>query len=596
MSESSRRNEQQSKPMEDDMRTSPSDAKKEEAVNIADLVTQIGQLDPQSKDAFHVLKRMETKIVEAVEAIDVVGESTLDEEKRLDARQQKDSLLIVLNHVKDLQELFSLNQLKRKGDEPRDLNTIREEILQLQREYVECHKNIEELSARSNENNIEESEKAARAYAAKLASIHVRLETLEKEVNESAETSAEREDEVPDQQTVKEDDMDDATTKRVEELAVELRSIQTRYQQIMVEMKKEGASEATMEALTKEVVQLSIQAKQLRQGLELLQNDATTTEKREEVEYDSRTVEELRVACELAEEYARDVHPVEQRRQFLDDFFKRFDSPLRDDADKRKLLVDAMVAQIDKEVSVPPVDDASNYRPEDDPEVARDKKEDDVVEGEDDSDLEERVVDLLHSELDRCVSRSGRSVDFLMLLFRELKHFPIDQSAFRLKFLQACENLRGECERERQRKMMNANDWSVRRNHSTQTTYDYAESVEGDADVVVPSVDVVEGKQVFDDALQVVGHGIAPRNVASPRGGVDRTKMLSLSRSLSPKSLRAAMARVSSSSDQKSPSPRLSPKRVRDVISKDAIEQSLLAEHESTATNSICAEQHTKGE
>ena len=111
----------------------------------------------------------------------------------------------------------------------------------------------------------------------------------------------------------------------------------------------------------------------------------------------------------------------------------------------------------------------------------------------------------MHAELDACIGRSGRSSDFLLLLFGELRHFPIEKSSFRLKFLELCESIRNDIEDERKRARSDAEQWTVQRIRTRRKSFDYAESVEG-ADEDEDDDDA--GVEIRDSALEITGQSL----------------------------------------------------------------------------------------
>ena len=182
---------------------------------------------------------------------------------------------------------------------------------------------------------------------------------------------------------------------------------------------------------------------------------------------------------------------------------------------------------------------------------------------------------------------TGRSSDFMFLVLSELKHFPIENSKFRLDFLQSCENLREDIERMRKKASMDANEWSVQRNRVTRRSFDYAEDVDGDE----------EEERIVDNMI-VEGHGIELQTMGGGKGSFGDNdddfdtvevfnddvlrvegKHIGIIRHEDEDTLIPPPLPVPSSSGQK--------KKLTFVLSPSRVRNMLFAEHESEATDSV---------
>jgi hypothetical protein len=173
----------------------------------------------------------------------------------------------------------------------------------------------------------------------------------------------------------------------------------------------------------------------------------------------------------------------------------------------------------------------------------------------------------------------------MFLVLSELKHFPIENSKFRLDFLQSCENLREDIERVRKKASMDANEWSVQRNRVTRRSFDYAEDVDGDEE---------EEERIVDDMI-VEGHGIELQTMGGKGSFGDNEDDFDTVEVFNDDVLRVEGKHIEigghnkedelppslpvpSSGQKKKLTFALSPSRVRNM---------LFAEHESEATDSV---------
>jgi len=424
--------------------------------DFASLLQDIRELDPTAPGAREKLASYRIKIVSAYQEIDsfLKNAENVDDEAKKTVQSRLESLANIYQSVRQLEDILDKN-IARDGNQQEEEETqkdIGDEIASLQKDFVTVYEQIQKCV-----NSGEKDTSKVHALMKRLTGIQTRLLEVEK----SMKTQAAKE--IP----------SEPQEKRLEELGSILLAIQERYQAIASELQdlhqSKDPDRDAVERLTSEMSELSEIASKVRSELEtirdvgVMQEETVKEEKAPASEAQTDASTQLKLAYTIASQCIENMQDVKEKRQFLHTFFRNFQSPLQNDDTSRNLLVESMLPRTSDD------DDDDEQQQQQDSKTAEQNNK-----GE--------LSQILHEELDMLISRTGRSSDFMFLVLSELKHFPIEDSKFRLDFLQSCENLRDEVDRARQKASIDASEWSVQRNRVTRRSFDYAEDVDGDDD------------------------------------------------------------------------------------------------------------------